>query len=117
MQEVTIDEDKLTQLTETETWTDKKTGEKKSKRVIKFQLKELRDEKKQNRFSNDNVSIVKSHYAMKKQTKDEREAKADPIFCGDGVTFTFTESGQREKPAPKPINESQEEQDDLPFQH
>ena len=114
MIEVSIDANKARQLIEVEEYTDKQ-GLKQSVKKIKFQLKELRDEKKQNRFSNDNVSIVKTHYAVKKQTKEEREAKADPVFCGEGATFTFTESGQREKPIIKPINESEEEQDNLPF--
>ena len=115
MIEVTIDADKARQLIEVEEYTDKQ-GVKQSVKKIKFQLKELRNEKKQNRFSNDNVSIVKTHYAMKKQTKEEREAKADPVFCGDGVTFTFTESGQREKPVAKPEFTSQDDDDTgLPF--
>ena len=114
MIEVTIDADKARQLIEVEEYTDKQ-GVKQSVKKIKFQLKELRDEKKKNRFSNDNVSIVRTHYAMKKQTKDEREAKADPVFCGDGVTFTFTDSGQREKTATKPEFTSQDDDYSLPF--
>ncbi len=60
--------------------------------------------------SGDTWKLVKSHFVADSQTKEEREAKADTNFLGDGVTFEDVD----------PLEDAQSENvqtthDDIPF--
>ena len=115
MLEVKIDANKLDQLKETESWKDKE-GNEQSKEVIKFQLAELKPEKVKALYKNDKVKIDKTHYAKKKQTQEERQRKADPVFCGEAVTIKFlNQSKSNSASNTQDKSEQEEDQDDLPF--
>lgn len=75
---------------------------------VKFELVELKESKEV--FKKDNMRIMKTHFASVIQTKEEREAKADTIYIGEGFT-TIWGSEKKEIQEDKNIVES----DDLAF--
>lgn len=108
---VKIDVDKARELIVEEKWTDK-DGKDCSKKVIKFELRPLREENQKEiyRDSGGRFKIVKSDFAVKPQTKEERESKADLVFIGDATGMIWSDSYNS-----SPASSSNEEDDDLPF--
>ena len=76
---------------------------------VKFELVEVKEHKEV--FKKDNMRIMKTHFASVIQTKEEREAKADTIYIGEG----FTTIWGSDKEDPKPATTTDEESDDMPF--
>jgi hypothetical protein len=79
---------------------------------IKFKLVEVKEAK--TIFTSDKYKINKTHFACVIQTKEERDAKADTIYIGEGFTTVWNADNvqvhQAEVISPKPVVE-----DDLPF--
>lgn len=76
---------------------------------VKFELVELKESKEV--FKKDNMRIMKTHFASVIQTKEEREAKADTIYIGEGFTTIW---GSDNTALPDVAN-TEEELEDLPF--
>lgn len=79
---------------------------------IKFKLVEVKESK--TIFTSDKYKINKTHFACVIQTKEEREAKSDTIYIGEGFTTVWKADNvqvhQAEVISHKPVVE-----DDLPF--
>ena len=80
---ITLDVSKLKGLT-TERSYNNSQGEKVTVKELKFELVPVKQEKVI--FSAEKYDLVKTHFACKTQTKEEREAKAETVFLGDGLT-------------------------------
>lgn len=111
---VKIDADKARDLLVTEKWTDK-DGNEQSKKVIKFELRQLKPENQTTIYSDDSgrFKIVKSDFAIKPQTKEERENKADMIFVGGATGMIWSDNNQGTSGSS--VAQSSDDDDDLPF--
>ncbi len=91
-----------------------KDGEEVEKDVILFDLIPMKEESRKVIYSHDKFDLVKTHFAVKRQTKEEREAKADTIFVGEGITQVWKDDvGYSSSSSAAAVNEDAE--DDLPF--
>lgn len=112
--QVTLDATKLRNLVSKREYQNKQ-GETVQLQEVKFELVEVKEPKEI--FKKDNMRIMKTHFASVIQTKEEREAKADTIYIGEGFTTIWNNA---EQPAQVfnavPVSEvKEEEHDDLPF--
>jgi len=82
---VTIDANKARDLITTREFTNKE-GVKVELKEIKFELIEMKPESQKVIYDHEKFQNVKTHFAVKLQTKEEREAKSDTVFVGEGVT-------------------------------
>lgn len=109
--QVTLDASKLRNLVSNRAYKNKE-GQDVQVQEVKFKLVEVKEPK--TIFTSDKYKINKTHFACVIQTKDEREAKADTIYIGEGFTTIWNADNvqvhQAEVISPKPVVE-----DDLPF--
>ena len=63
-------------------------------------------------YEKDNMRIMKTHFACAIQTKEEREAKADTVYIGEGFTTVWGSDKTETTVTP---DSTQEENPDLPF--
>lgn len=109
--QITLDASKLRNLVSNRAYKNKE-GQEVQVQEIKFKLVEVKDPK--TIFTSDKYKINKTHFACVIQTKEEREAKADTIYIGEGFTTIWNADNvqvhQAEVISPKPVVE-----DDLPF--
>lgn len=112
--QVSLDATKLRDLVSKREYTNN-NGEKVEIQEVNFDLVELKEEKKKVVYETDKYALEKTHFAVARQTKEEREANKDPFFIGDGITMVWKEDNQNSsKPKPEP-KQKEEEEDDLPF--
>ena len=109
--QVTLDATKLRNLVSKREYQNKQ-GETVQLQEVKFELVEVKEPKEI--FKKDNMRIMKTHFASVIQTKEEREAKADTIYIGEGFTTFWENSNNGEVHEAKVLPPS-EEHDDLPF--
>jgi len=109
--QITLDASKLRNLVSNRAYKNKE-GQEVQVQEIKFKLVEVKEPK--TIFTSDKYKINKTHFACVIQTKEEREAKADTIYIGEGFTTIWNADNvqvhQAEVISPKPVVE-----DDLPF--
>lgn len=62
-------------------------------------------------------NLMKTHFVVEGQTKEERAAKAPSVFIGEGLQFVDTASQDVEYPDPdmKRLNSDGTSPDDIPF--
>jgi hypothetical protein len=107
--QVTLDATKLRNLVSKRSYTNR-SGEVVELQEVKFELVAVKEPKEI--FKKDNMRIMKTHFASAIQTKEEREAKADTFYIGQGFT-TIWESQKTEVHQAVLVNP--EEEGDLPF--
>jgi len=80
---------------------------------VKFELVEVKEPKTIYTNTEKNYRIDKTHFACVIQTKEEREAKAETIFIGDGFTTIWDAQTVQDIK----VHEATivEDKDDLPF--
>jgi len=107
--QVTLDASKLRNLVTKRSYKNK-DGQEVSIDEVKFELVELKEPKQI--FAKDTMKIMKTHFACVIQTKEEREAKADTIYVGEGFTTVWddkdSQSSGNKVSQPAAV-------DDLPF--
>jgi len=108
--QVTLDASKLRTLVSNREFQNK-SGETVKLQEVKFELVEVKEPKQI--YEKDNMRILKTHFACVIQTKEEREAKADTIYIGEG--FTTVWGSDKIEPSAPTSQPSEEEPDDLPF--
>lgn len=104
--QVTLDASKLRNLISKRSY-ESKDGTNVEVQEVKFELVEVKEPKQI--FAKDTMRIVKTHFACVIQTKEEREAKADTVYIGEG----FTSYWDDKKPQAEPVQ--QDFTPDLPF--
>ena len=87
-----------------------KDGQEVEVQEVKFELVEVKEPK--TIYTADKYRIDKTHFASVIQTKEEREAKSETIYIGEGFT-TIWNNAETVTHVATPIKE--EEHDDLPF--
>jgi len=110
--QVTLDAAKLRNLVSKRQFTNK-AGEVVDLQEVKFELVEVKEPKQI--YEKDNMKIMKTHFACVIQTKEQREAKAETIYIGEGFTTVWKKDEVHEA---KPVNGGLlpgEEPDDLQF--
>ena len=109
--QVTLDATKLRNLVSKREYQNKQ-GETVQLQEVKFELVEVKEPKEI--FKKDNMRIMKTHFASVIQTKEEREAKADTIYIGEGFTTFWGNANNVEVHEAKVVS-SNEDDSDLPF--
>lgn len=91
--QVTLDATKLRDLVSKRSYTNR-NGQNVELKEVKFDLVELKDDKKKVVWTNaqQTMQLEKTHFAVVQQTKEEREAKKDPVFIGDGISVVFLDN-------------------------
>lgn len=108
---VTLDATKLRNLV-TKREFDAKDGTRMQVQEVKFELVEVKEPKEI--FKGNGYTLQKTHFASVIQTKEEREAQAETIFIGEGITTVWEQKEQVFNATP--VQEGQTaESDDLPF--
>ena len=107
--QVTLDAAKLRDLVSARNYTNKE-GEEITIQEVKFDLIELKEDHKKKIYDHAKYSLIKTHFAVAQQTKEEREANIPPNYIGEGITQVWKNdyTAQVEKVA-------QDDGDLLPF--
>lgn len=105
---ITLDATKLRNLISKREF-ENKEGVKMQIQEVKFELVEVKEPKII--YEGNGYKLQKTHFASVIQTKEEREAKAETVFIGEGITTIWEEKEQVFNSTP--VNN--EEVDDLPF--
>src|SRR5690606_17599105 len=84
---------------------------------VKFDLIEMKPESHKVVYEHDKFELVKTHFAVEQQTKEQREAKADPNYIGEGITQVWKESNDTPAPVIPTPHEARQGamESDLPF--
>ena len=85
--QVTLDATKLRELVSKREFQNK-AGETVQVQEVKFELVEVKEPK--TIYTKNNMRIDKTHFACVIQSKEEREAKADTIYIGEGFTTIWS---------------------------
>lgn len=109
--QVTLDAAKLRNLVSTREYTNRE-GQSITVQEVKFDLIEMKKESQKTVYSHDRFDLVKTHFAVEQQTKEQREAKAEPNYIGEGITQVWKEAAPS---APQIPTAHEARQDDLPF--
>lgn len=105
---VTLDAQKLRNLVSKRSYKNKE-GQGMEVQEVKFELVEVKEPKTV--FTADKYELVKTHFAAAVQTKEEREAKADTVFIGEGITTIWKNDSAPVQQSNSAVDDSQ----DLPF--
>lgn len=106
--QVTLDATKLRNLVSKRSYQNK-NGEQVELQEVKFELIEVKEPKQI--YEKDNMRIMKTHFACVIQTKEEREAKADTVYIGEGFTTVWS----NEKEVVHTATPIKNEDSDVPF--
>lgn len=110
--QITLNAKKLRKLVSKRSY-ENKQGEKVELQEVKFDLVELNDDKKKIVYDHDKYTLEKTHFAVAQQTKEEREANADPFFVGEGVSIIW--KNDTSTTTHNAVQIKEDESDDLPF--
>jgi len=83
--QITLEATKLRNLVIKRTYQNKQ-GEQVEAQEVKFELVPRKEENQKVIFEKDNLQIVKTHFAVAIQTREERESKAQANYIGEGFT-------------------------------
>ena len=109
--QVTLDASKLRNLISSRSYKNKE-GQEVKVQEVKFDLIEMKEESKKSVYEHDKFSLIKTHFAVAQQTKEEREQNTPAVYIGEGISQVW--KNDTEVHNAEPIT-SQEEEDDLPF--
>lgn len=109
--QVTLDATKLRNLVSKRQYQNK-SGEQVELQEVKFELVEVKEPKKI--YEKDNMRIMKTHFACVIQTKEQREAKSDTIYIGEGFTTIWSDAVNKQT-VHDAVVVGEEQDDDLPF--
>jgi hypothetical protein len=112
--QITVDASKLRKLVSKRSYQNKQ-GEQVELQEVKFELVPIKEENQKVLFEKDNLQIVKTHFAVAIQTKEEREAKTPPNYIGEGFTQVWKNDLKNIEVVQAEVIKTQEEPDDLPF--
>lgn len=110
---VILDAAKLRQCIQNRTYKNREGQEVQVQEVV-VELIELNPDKQKVIYEHEKFTNVKTHFAVKPQTQEERLAKADSVFVGDGISQVWKNDTTQPQSVSeiKPIAEAD---DDLPF--
>jgi hypothetical protein len=107
--QVTLDATKLRDLVKKREY-ENKNGEKMQVKEIKFELVPVKEPK--TIYNGNGYKIDKTHFASVIQTKEEREAKVDTVYIGEGFTTVWENANNNTQVFNAvPVDESTEEEE------
>jgi len=106
--QITLDATKLRNLISNREFQNK-AGETVKLQEVKFELVEVKEPKQI--YEKDNMRIMKTHFACVIQTKEQREAKAETVYIGEGFTTIWSSEKTEKVHDATPI----EDDDSIPF--
>jgi hypothetical protein len=112
--QITVDASKLRKLVSKRSYQNKQ-GEQVEVQEVKFELVPIKEENQKVLFEKDNLQIVKTHFAVAIQTKEEREAKTPPNYIGEGFTQVWKNDLKNIEVVQAEVIKTQEEPDDVPL--
>ena len=77
---------------------------------LRFELVEMKPESKKLIYDHELFQNIKTHFAVKPQTKEDRAAKAETVYVGEGITQVW----KNKTPQAAPTKDAMP-MDDLPF--
>lgn len=110
---VTLDATKLRKLVSKRSYTNNQ-GEEVQLQEVKFDLVEMKEESQKEVYNAEKYTLVKTHFAVAQQTKEERAAKAESFFIGEGISIIWKNDTETVHDA-VPAGEDDEPMSDLPF--
>lgn len=110
--QVTLDATKLRNLVSKRTYQNKE-GQQVEVQEVSFDLIEMKEESKKSVYEHDKFSLIKTHFAVARQTKEEREQNAPTVYIGEGISQVL--KNDNEVHNAEPVSTTQEEDDLLPF--
>ena len=110
---VSIDTGKAKELLVKETYKNKEGKDVEVQR-LRFELVEMKPESKKLIYDHEKFQNIKTHFAVKPQTKEERAAKAETVYVGEGITQVWKNDIQGQPQTPSPSKQAMP-MDDLPF--
>ena len=108
---VTLDASKLRNLVSSRKYKNREGAEVEVQEV-KFDLVEMKEESKKEVYNAEKYTLVKTHFAVAQQTKEERDANKDPVFIGEGISIIWKNSTNEQVHEAEVVSD---ESDDLPF--
>ena len=113
---VSIDADKARELLSSRSYKDK-SGNEVAIKEIKFDLVEMKPESQKVVYDHEKFQLVKTHFAIKQQTQEERQNKAESLFVGEGVTQVWKNEAGSARPQTsfQAAPAAAQVADDLPF--
>jgi len=116
--QVVLDATKLRNLVTKRAYTNK-DGQEVKLQEVKFDLVEMKEESQKEVYNAEKYTLVKTHFAVAQQTKEERESNADPFFVGEGISMIWkndtSNSETKKEETQTSVEAKSEEKDDLPF--
>lgn len=113
--QVTLEATKLRQLVSKRSYQNK-DGQQVEVQEVKFELVPMKEENYKTIYEKDNLKIVKTHFAVAIQTKEEREAKKEAFYIGEGFTQVWSKKEENKPIDAIPMKEEpKNDDDDLPF--
>jgi len=106
---ITLDASKLRALVFDRTYANREGTEVRVQEV-KFDLIEMKPESQKVVYEHEKFQLVKTHFAVQQQTKEQREANAEVNYIGEGISQIWKESNVVDAVVVEPT-----EKDDLPF--
>lgn len=83
--QVTLDAAKLRNLVSKRAYTNK-DGNNVEVQEVKFDLIEMKKESHKEVYNHEKFKLIKTHFAVAQQTKEEKEANTPPNYIGEGIT-------------------------------
>ena len=105
--QVTLDAAKLRNLISKRTF-NTRDGQQVTVQEVKFDLVEMKQESQKTVYTGNKYQLVKTHFAVAQQTREEREAKAEANFIGEGITVVWDDQPQTQT---QPQQQNEQEQD------
>jgi hypothetical protein len=109
---ITLDASKLRELVKTRQF-ENKEGQLMQVQEVKFELVPVKEPKII--YEGTGYKLQKSHFASVIQTKEEREAQAETIFIGEGITTIWDNANNMNVFNATPVNSDDDDPQDLPF--
>ena len=89
-----------------------KDGEEITVKELVFELIPLKPESQKTIYQHEKFDLVKTHFAVKRQTKEEREAKTKAMYVGEGISQIWKNQTAQQR---KAESDKQADKTDLPF--
>lgn len=110
--QVTLDASKLRNLISSRSYKNKE-GQEVKVQEVSFDLIEMKEESKKSVYEHDKFSLIKTHFAVARQTKEEREQNAPTVYIGEGISQVWKNDNEVHNAVP--VAPTQEENEELPF--
>ena len=114
---VTIDADKGREILSSRSYKNKEGVDIKVNE-LKFKLVEMKEESKKVVYDSEKFQLVKTHFAVKPQSVEDRKNKVETVYMGEGVTQIWKDDnggGNQNQGASGGSSSNVVDDDDLPF--